>query len=80
MDTTHRHPQHILLGITPDSAERSRKKVLTALIASLVMIGVILAEDYHVIRHTARAVAHKFKKASRPRSGPKPLAYPLPWT
>lgn len=79
MDTIQLTPQHILLGLTPDTIERVRRKVLTALIASTIVVGVMLAEDFQLIKQSSRAVAHKIKKAARPRRGTKPLTLPMPW-
>jgi hypothetical protein len=63
------HPQHILLGITPDSPAQGRKKVIAAFIGIAITTSVMLAQDIHLIKYRTRALISQLtgKSKSSPR-------------
>jgi len=63
---THLHPQHILLGITPESPAKGRAKVIACLIGLSLTTAVMLAQDFHLIRDQFRPILSSLKSKHRP--------------
>lgn len=60
------HPQHILLGITPDSPAQGRKKVITAFIGIAITASVMLAQDIKLIKYRTRTLISQVTAKRKP--------------
>lgn len=67
MDTLLHHPAHTLLGVTTESPAKGRTKVLIAALASLLLGGVMLAEDLNVFQYSKLVISQKMQKNRRLR-------------
>ncbi len=67
MTTKPKIPQHFLLGITPDVPEVARRKVLTALICSTLLISLLVTQEIKVFKTQYQTTIDKIKNKNRLR-------------